>query len=138
MPAPVLVVLAPRRTPRAERLELAVTETIKRPGLPRLTREARAALTGIGIAALLVAAVAIRFTTSGTVGTTLASSTTNARTPPTSWVIHSGETLGLISAATGLSVTAIEQLNPQTDPGELIPGRRIRLRAATPKPPRTP
>ena len=115
-----------------------MTETIKRGGLPRLTREARAALTGIGIAVLLIAAVAIRLTTSATVGTSLASATTSTHATQKFWVIHAGQTLGLVAAATGLSVAAIEQLNPYADPGELIPGQRIRLRATTPKPPRTP
>jgi LysM repeat protein len=114
-----------------------VTETIKRGGLPRLTREARAALTGIGIAVLLIAAVAIRFTPgTSTVGTSLASATTGTHATQKYWVIHNGQTLGLVSAATGLSVAAIEQLNPYADPGELIPGQRIRLRATTPKPAR--
>jgi hypothetical protein len=115
-----------------------VSETIKRPGLPRLTREARAALTGIGIAVLLMAAVAIRFTPGSAVGTSLASATTNTRAIQEYWAIHTGQTLGVVSAATGLSVAAIEQLNPYADPGELIPGQRIRLRASTSKPPRKP
>jgi LysM repeat protein len=113
-------------------------ETIKRPGLPRLTREARAALTGIGIAVMLMAAVAIRFTTSSPVGTSLARATRSTHATAKVWVIHTGQTLDLVAAATGLSVAAIEQLNPQTDPGELIPGQRLRLNAAAPSAPSRP
>jgi hypothetical protein len=111
-----------------------VSETTGRSGLPRASREARAALTGIGVAVLLMAAVAIRFTPGGTVGTNLARATTSTHASPTFWVIHAGQTIGLVSAVTGLSVAVIEQLNPHADPGELVPGQRIRLKATPPKP----
>ena len=106
--------------------------------LPRASREARAALTGVGIAALLIVPVAIRLMPGSAVGTNLAAASTSTRAFPTFWVVHAGQTLGVVSAATGLSVAAIEQLNPHADPGELIPGQRIRLRPTAPRPPRKP
>jgi LysM repeat protein len=82
---------------------------------------------------LLMATVAIRFTPGSTVGASLASATTSKRAFPTFWVIHTGQTIALVSALTGLSVAAIERLNAHADPGELVSGQRIRLRATAPK-----
>jgi LysM repeat protein len=49
---------------------------------------------------------------------------------PTFWVLKSGQTFSLIADRTGLTVPAIEALNPHANPGVLRVGERIRLVAA--------
>jgi LysM repeat protein len=44
------------------------------------------------------------------------------------WVVHAGDTLGLIALKTGIAVTTLQQLNPNIDPQTLIEGQRIALR----------
>jgi hypothetical protein len=119
-----------RRGRRSQRPGLVVTGAVNPRGRPRVTSEARAALAGIGIASLLMGGAAIRFMPTGAGATSLASATTNARSLPTFWVVRAGQTLAVVSATTGVSLAAIEQLNPHADPGALRPGQRIRLRAA--------
>lgn len=99
-----------------------------------LTREARAALSGILVAGLLLMVVAIRLAGSG--GSAAAGlAPVSTRMPRTFWVVQPGQTFGLLSRRTGLSVAQIEELNPNVDPGTLHAGQLIRLRAAHPKPP---
>ena len=43
-------------------------------------------------------------------------------------LVRNGDSLSAISARTGVSVTQLEQLNPNVDPNALHPGQRIRLR----------
>ena len=44
------------------------------------------------------------------------------------WIVHSGDTLGLISQQTGIAIDSIIQLNPNLDPQALLEGQRIALR----------
>ncbi len=44
------------------------------------------------------------------------------------YTVKSGDTLSAISARTGVSLPAIEQLNPGVNPGALQTGQRLRLR----------
>ena len=44
------------------------------------------------------------------------------------WIVHSGDTLGLISQQTGIAIDTIIQLNPNLDPQALLEGQRIALR----------
>ena len=43
------------------------------------------------------------------------------------WVIHTGDTYDSIAAATHLSVTQLQALNPRQDPNALVPGEHLRL-----------
>ena len=43
------------------------------------------------------------------------------------WVIHTGDTYDSIAAATHLSVTQLQALNPRHDPNALVPGEHLRL-----------
>ena len=53
-----------------------------------------------------------------------------ASTPaaPKLYRVRAGDTLATISAATGVSVARLEQLNPNVEPTSLFIGDRIRLR----------
>ncbi len=44
------------------------------------------------------------------------------------WVVHSGDTLGKISAVTEIDIDVLIQLNPDLDPQALLEGQRIALR----------
>jgi LysM repeat protein len=44
------------------------------------------------------------------------------------WVVQPGDTLGKISAKTGIDETTLMQLNPDLDPQALLEGQRIALR----------
>src|SRR5262245_46804542 len=44
------------------------------------------------------------------------------------WIVHSGDTLGLISLKTGIDENTLLQLNPDLDPQALLEGQRIALR----------
>jgi LysM repeat protein len=44
------------------------------------------------------------------------------------YVIHAGDSLSTISVKTGVSVRALEALNPSVDPNTLQTGHRLRLR----------
>jgi len=44
------------------------------------------------------------------------------------WIVHPGDTLGAISAKTGIDVTTLQTLNPDLDPHALLEGQRIALR----------
>ena len=44
------------------------------------------------------------------------------------WIVHPQDTLGKISAATGIDIDTLVQLNPDLDPQTLLEGQRIALR----------
>jgi LysM repeat protein len=44
------------------------------------------------------------------------------------YVVKPGDTLGAIAARTGISLTVLEQLNPNISPNALQTGNRLRLR----------
>jgi LysM repeat protein len=44
------------------------------------------------------------------------------------WIVRSGDTLGRISADTGIDIDVLIQLNPDLDPQALLEGQRIALR----------
>src|SRR6266545_1968854 len=44
------------------------------------------------------------------------------------WIVHSGDTLGGISAKTGIDVQTLQTLNPDLDPQTLLEDQRIALR----------
>jgi hypothetical protein len=93
----------------------------------RLTKEARAVVTGVLVAVMLLMLVAIRLDPSGGSGAHQLTAV-SVTTVPAFWVVHTGETFASIAARTGLSVGRIEELNPYTYPGSLEIGQRIRLR----------
>ena len=64
-----------------------------------------------------------RTVTTGTGASTTSTTTTTAGV----YVIQPGDTLGAISARTGVSVARIEQLNPGLNPSALQVGQRVRL-----------
>jgi LysM domain-containing protein len=43
------------------------------------------------------------------------------------WIVQSGDTLGGISAKTGIDVQTLQTLNPDLDPQTLLEGQRIAL-----------
>lgn len=47
---------------------------------------------------------------------------------PRKYEVQSGDTLSSISAQTGVPMSRIEELNPDTDPQALIAGQTLRLR----------
>jgi len=97
------------------------------PGAWRLSGEVRAALGGALVAAMLVVIVATRIDSAGgTRGTPVTA--VGLRTLPAYWVVHPGDTFALIARRTGLSVPAIEGLNPDADPGALDVGQHVALR----------
>jgi LysM repeat protein len=85
-------------------------------------------LGGALVAIMLVLFVVIRLDSGGSPpGSSV--SAVSLRTLPAYWVVRPGETFALIARRTGLSIAEIEVLNPRTDPGHLIVGGRIILRA---------
>jgi LysM repeat protein len=57
---------------------------------------------------------------------------------PPYWIVKDGDTYSKIAEKTGLSLDALETLNPRTNPVTLRPGQRIKLRKHVPAPPRPP
>ena len=47
---------------------------------------------------------------------------------PQYWTVQSGQSFGSIAARTGISITALETLNPRLKPSALQPGDRVKLR----------
>ncbi len=47
---------------------------------------------------------------------------------PMYWTVKPGESFGLIAARTRISISTLEQLNPQISPSKIQPGDRVRLR----------
>ena len=54
--------------------------------------------------------------------------TTVSRPTAAFWTVRAGDTFGVISAKTGVSVARLEQLNPKVRSTSLFIGQRIRLR----------
>jgi LysM repeat protein len=50
------------------------------------------------------------------------------RPTPRAYTVRAGDTLATISAATGVSIERLQQLNPTVEPTSLFIGDRIRLR----------
>jgi LysM repeat protein len=65
--------------------------------------------------------------------TSTTGATTTARPGPKpashrSYTVKAGDTLGAIAIRTGVTVTALEDLNPGLDPQGLVAGQKIKLR----------
>jgi LysM repeat protein len=61
--------------------------------------------------------------------TTPATTTTAAEeSGPSTYTVQAGDTLGSISAATGVEIAELQELNPGLDPQNLTVGDSIRLR----------
>jgi LysM repeat protein len=54
--------------------------------------------------------------------------TTTTSSEAKSYTVKSGDTLGMISEQTGVSIEDLQELNPDLDPQSLTVGDRIRLR----------
>lgn len=65
--------------------------------------------------------------TETTPGTTTAEST-EPRVSGTFYTVKTGDTLGGIAETVGVSVTRLQELNPELDPQALVAGQKIRLR----------
>ena len=48
--------------------------------------------------------------------------------PTRTYTVKAGDTLGSISAKTGIPVDKLQELNPQLDPQQLVSGQKIKLR----------
>lgn len=59
---------------------------------------------------------------------TTATTQTTPATSQATYVVKVGDTLGSISAKTGVPVAKLQELNPQLDPQALVSGQKIRLR----------
>lgn len=64
---------------------------------------------------------------------TRARASTERRLPPY-WTVRAGDTLGEISARTGVSIESLEAYNPAVNPFALTPGERLNLWPSPPKP----
>jgi LysM repeat protein len=64
------------------------------------------------------------------VATSTTSTTTAKPAAPTRrfWTVRAGDTFGVISAASGVPVATIEQLNPKASSTSLFIGEKLRLR----------
>jgi LysM repeat protein len=90
----------------------------------------------IGLVAALVLVVVVIATTSGgssdedngNGGSTEVSKVGQKAVSKGVWIVRSGDTLGKISAKTGIDQTTLMQLNPDLDPQALLEGQRIALR----------
>ena len=47
---------------------------------------------------------------------------------PAAYTVKAGDTLGGIAAKTGVSLSRIQELNPDLDPQALVSGQKIKLR----------
>lgn len=54
--------------------------------------------------------------------------TTRERSRRRSYTVEPGDTLGAIAEETGVSVQALQDLNPDLDPHALVTGQRLKLR----------
>lgn len=88
------------------------------------------ALVAVIIATLLVVKAGLSNSrdsaSSRTAGHTVAS--VHAAPRKVFYLIHAGDSLSTISVKTGVSVPALESLNPSVDPNALQTGQRLRLR----------
>lgn len=48
--------------------------------------------------------------------------------PPPSYTVHSGDTLSGIAQKTGVSLSKLQQLNPNVKPQALVAGQKLKLR----------
>lgn len=94
-----------------------------------MSTETRAAISGILVALMLMLLVVIRLDPAASSSNPQLTSV-SAKTLPTFWVVKPGQTFAVIAAQTGLSLTALENLNPYVDPGTLQVGEQIRLHAS--------
>ena len=53
---------------------------------------------------------------------------TAGRLPTRTYTVKTGDTLGSISAKTGIPVDQLQELNPEVDPQQLTSGQKIKLR----------
>jgi teichoic acid transport system ATP-binding protein len=88
--------------------------------------------------ALLVVAVAVAVvvqasgpdsshSTQTTTRTALTQPTRRARAPPRTYVVKPGDTLTTIAEQAGVTLDAIQRLNPEVDPNALQTGQRLKL-----------
>jgi LysM repeat protein len=92
------------------------------------------ALAAILLVGILLATAVIDATSGGsapnlTSPSALADAT---RSLPAYWDVRPGDTFDSIAAATHLSVSQLQDLNPRQDPTNLIAGERLRLHVRTP------
>jgi LysM repeat protein len=52
----------------------------------------------------------------------------NPKVGRSTYTVKTGDTLGTISAKTGVDVEKLQELNPQLDPQALVSGQKIKLR----------
>lgn len=60
--------------------------------------------------------------------TTETSAEEEPRVPGRFYTVQTGDTLAAIAETVGVSVTRLQELNPELDPQALVSGQRIRLR----------
>ena len=60
--------------------------------------------------------------------TTPGDSLTEPRVGGTFYTVKTGDTLGGIAETVGVSITRLQELNPELDPQALVSGQKIRLR----------
>jgi LysM repeat protein len=60
--------------------------------------------------------------------TTPGDSLTEPRVEGTFYTVKTGDTLGGIAETVGVSITRLQELNPELDPQALVSGQKIRLR----------
>ena len=63
-----------------------------------------------------------------TTKTTRRRSSSRGRLPKTIYIVKSGDTLGSISQKVGVSVTKLQELNPNLDQFSLVAGQKIKIR----------
>lgn len=116
--------------------------TVQRAPLARRPRPGRASARFLAPLVFIAIAAAVALIVSSGLGHHPAPSRSRAATErrlPPYWTVRSGDTLGEISARTGLSIASLEAYNPAVNPFALTPGERLNLwqhppRPATPKP----
>jgi LysM repeat protein len=83
------------------------------------------------VAAVIAVAVTIPGRSSHPRG---ASTAQKVRRLPPYWTVRPGDTFSLISTKTGLTIAQLQAFNPDTDPGSIVPGQRLKLWAHYPQP----
>jgi LysM repeat protein len=92
------------------------------------------ALAAILVVGVLLATAVIDATSGGSApNLTSPSAIADAtRSLPPYWDVRPGDTFASIAAATHLSVSQLQDLNPRQDPTHLLPGERLKLHMHTP------
>lgn len=89
------------------------------------------ALLAAAVAVVVVVQVSRSSSPSSTPSATRTTVTQSARHPshaaPRAYVVKPGDTLTVIADKTGVSLDAIQQLNPDIDPNSLQTGQRLKL-----------